>query len=61
MKIVVTPARAAVFMDPGLRRDDVEPDQPKTITLYATAASPSAAWGADWPSSQDWNINIAQS
>jgi hypothetical protein len=31
MNIVVTPARAAMFMDPGLRRDDVESDQRKTI------------------------------
>ena len=45
-------AGASAFMDGGLRRDDGNVLQ---------AASPSAASGADWPSSQDWNINIAQS
>jgi hypothetical protein len=31
MNTVVVPARAAVFMDPGLRRDDANPDQPEAI------------------------------
>jgi len=33
MNIVVASARATVFMDPGLRRDDEKPDQSKTIML----------------------------